>query len=47
MKVATALTLRKYEFVADPTYKPKLIARVVLRSVNGVRIKLRSVNKQK
>lgn len=47
MKVATALTLKRYELVAVPNFKPKLIARVVLRSVSGVHIKLRSIKKQK
>lgn len=47
MKVTTALTLKRYELVAEPSFKPKLIARVVLRSVTGVHIKLRSIKKQK
>lgn len=47
MKVTTALTLKRYELVAEPSFKPKLIARVVLRSVTGVHIKLRSIRKQK
>ncbi|XP_030250031.1 cytochrome P450 4T8 isoform X1 [Sparus aurata] len=43
LKVATALTLKKYELIEDPTCKPKIIPRLVLRSLNGIHIKIRSV----
>uniref|UniRef100_A0A8C2X2W8 aromatase n=1 Tax=Cyclopterus lumpus TaxID=8103 RepID=A0A8C2X2W8_CYCLU len=35
LKVATALTLKRYQLIEDPTQKPKLIGRVVLHSING------------
>ncbi|XP_034029939.1 cytochrome P450 4B1-like [Thalassophryne amazonica] len=44
MKVATALTLKRYELIGDPTRKPKIVARLVLRSLNGVHIKIRSLD---
>ncbi|KAM8735542.1 cytochrome P450 4T8 [Acanthopagrus schlegelii] len=43
LKVATALTLKRYELIEDPTCKPKIIPRLVLRSLNGIHIKIRSV----
>uniref|UniRef100_A0A3Q4AKZ2 Uncharacterized protein n=1 Tax=Mola mola TaxID=94237 RepID=A0A3Q4AKZ2_MOLML len=46
LKVATALTLKKYKLIEDPTLKPKLIPRLVLRSLNGIHIKIKSVNQQ-
>ncbi|XP_076592475.1 cytochrome P450 4B1-like isoform X1 [Chaetodon auriga] len=44
LKVATALTLKKYELIEDTTHKPKIIPRLVLRSINGILIKIKSVN---
>lgn len=46
MKVVTALTLKKYELIEDPALKPKLIPRLVLRSLNGIHIKIKSVDQQ-
>ncbi|XP_049902997.1 cytochrome P450 4B1 isoform X8 [Epinephelus moara] len=46
LKVATALTLRRYQLIEDPTQKPKIIPRMVLRSLNGVYIKIKSVDPQ-
>ncbi|XP_062254783.1 cytochrome P450 4B1-like [Platichthys flesus] len=43
MKVATALTLRRYQLIEDTTFKPKLVPRVALRSLNGVHIKIKPV----
>uniref|UniRef100_A0A3Q4GQT6 Chemokine interleukin-8-like domain-containing protein n=1 Tax=Neolamprologus brichardi TaxID=32507 RepID=A0A3Q4GQT6_NEOBR len=34
MKVVTALTLKRYQLIAEPTMKPKIIPRLVLRSLN-------------
>lgn len=44
MKVAVALTLKRYELIEDPTFKPKIIARLILRSLNGIHIKIKPVN---
>uniref|UniRef100_A0A8C2X4A7 Cytochrome P450, family 4, subfamily T, polypeptide 8 n=1 Tax=Cyclopterus lumpus TaxID=8103 RepID=A0A8C2X4A7_CYCLU len=41
LKVATALTLKRYQLIEDPTQKPKLIGRVVLHSINGIHIKIK------
>ncbi|XP_041797693.1 cytochrome P450 4B1 [Chelmon rostratus] len=46
LKVATALTLKKYELIEDPAWKPKIIPRLVLRSINGIHIKIKSVDPQ-
>lgn len=46
LKVVTALTLKKYKLIEDPTLKPKLIPRLILRSINGVHIKIRSLDQQ-
>ncbi|XP_060945739.1 cytochrome P450 4B1-like [Limanda limanda] len=43
MKVVTALTLRRYQLTEDPTCKPKLVPRMVLRSLNGIHIKIKPV----
>uniref|UniRef100_A0AAQ5Z318 aromatase n=1 Tax=Amphiprion ocellaris TaxID=80972 RepID=A0AAQ5Z318_AMPOC len=44
MKVAIALTLKRYELIEDPTFKPKIITRLILRSLNGIHIKIKPVN---
>ncbi|XP_031708834.1 cytochrome P450 4T8 [Anarrhichthys ocellatus] len=44
LKVVMALTLKRYQLIEDPTQKPKLIARTVLRSINGIHIKIRPVD---
>ncbi|KAL7394584.1 hypothetical protein ABVT39_028279 [Epinephelus coioides] len=46
LKVATALTLRRYQLIEDPTQKPKIIQNLVLRSLNGVYIKIKPVDPQ-
>lgn len=46
MKVATALTLKRYQLTEDPTLKPKIIPRLVLRSLNGIHIKIKPVDPQ-
>lgn len=46
MKVATALTLKRYQLIEDPTLKPKIIPRLVLRSLNGIHIKIKHVDPQ-
>ncbi|KAM3614588.1 uncharacterized protein V6R79_016459 [Siganus canaliculatus] len=44
LKVATALVLRKYQLIEDPALKPKIIPRLVLRSLNGIHIKIKPVD---
>ncbi|KAM9309979.1 cytochrome P450 4B1-like [Pholidichthys leucotaenia] len=44
MKVVIALTLKRYQLIEDPTVKPKLIQRLVLRSLNGIHIKIKPVD---
>ncbi|XP_056141763.1 cytochrome P450 4B1 [Lampris incognitus] len=44
IKVVIAQTLRRYQLVEDPTRKPKMIPRVVLRSLNGIHIKIKPVD---
>ncbi|TRY93660.1 hypothetical protein DNTS_001115 [Danionella cerebrum] len=43
MKVAVAQTLRKFRLIKDPNHTPKMIPQVVLRSVNGIHIKIKAV----
>ncbi|XP_028836484.1 cytochrome P450 4T8 [Denticeps clupeoides] len=43
MKVAVALTLRRYELIKDPYHTPKMLPRLVLRSLNGIYLKIRPV----
>ncbi|XP_037310482.2 cytochrome P450 4B1-like isoform X2 [Pungitius pungitius] len=44
LKVATALTLRRYQLIEDPTQRPKLLAQLVLRSINGIHIRIKPVD---
>lgn len=44
MKVVTAMVLMKYEVMEEPTLKPKIIPRLVLRSLNGIHIRIKDVN---
>ncbi|XP_008320917.1 cytochrome P450 4T8 [Cynoglossus semilaevis] len=44
MKVVVALTLKRYRLIQDPTQTPKLIPRLVLRSLNGIHIKIKPVD---
>ncbi|XP_034029938.1 cytochrome P450 4B1-like [Thalassophryne amazonica] len=46
MKVVISLTLKRYELIEDPTRKPKIIPRLVLRSLNGIHIKIKPVDPQ-
>ncbi|KAI5106323.1 cytochrome P450, family 4, subfamily T, polypeptide 8 [Silurus meridionalis] len=43
MKVVVALTLRKYVLIKDPDHTPKMIPRLVLRSLNGIHLKIKLV----
>ncbi|XP_007249665.3 cytochrome P450 4B1 [Astyanax mexicanus] len=43
MKVGTMMTLKKYILIQDPDHVPKMIPRLVLRSINGVNIKIKLV----
>ncbi|XP_073780798.1 cytochrome P450 4T8 isoform X1 [Danio rerio] len=43
MKVAVALTLKRYYLIKDPDHTPKMIPQVVLRSLNGIHIKIKPV----
>ncbi|KAG7469106.1 hypothetical protein MATL_G00125310 [Megalops atlanticus] len=43
MKVAVALTLRQYKLERDPEKTPKMIPRLVLRSLNGIHLKIKHV----
>ncbi|XP_010863463.3 cytochrome P450 4B1 [Esox lucius] len=44
MKVVIAQTLRRYHLIEDPTKKPKMIPRLVLRSLNGIHLKIKPVH---
>ncbi|XP_077576688.1 cytochrome P450 4T8 [Stigmatopora nigra] len=44
LKVVVALTLRRYELIEDPTQKPKIMPRLVLRSLNGIHIKIKPLD---
>ncbi|XP_036442404.1 cytochrome P450 4A25 [Colossoma macropomum] len=46
MKVVVALTLKKYILIKDPDHTPKMIPRLVLRSINGVNIKIRFIENE-
>uniref|UniRef100_A0A667YNQ9 aromatase n=1 Tax=Myripristis murdjan TaxID=586833 RepID=A0A667YNQ9_9TELE len=46
MKVVIALTLRRYQLIEDPNRKPKIVPRLVLRSLNGIHIKIKPVDQQ-
>ena len=41
MKVVIAQTLRRYQLIADPARPPKVAARLVLCSLNGIYIKIK------
>lgn len=43
MKAVIALTLKRYQLIKDPAWKPKIIPRLVLRSLNGIHIKIKPV----
>ncbi|KAK6326095.1 hypothetical protein J4Q44_G00017390 [Coregonus suidteri] len=44
MKVVVAQTLRRYQLTEDPMKKPKMIPRLVLRSLNGIHLKIKPVD---
>uniref|UniRef100_A0A674EBD7 aromatase n=1 Tax=Salmo trutta TaxID=8032 RepID=A0A674EBD7_SALTR len=44
MKVVVAQTLKRYQLTEDPMKKPKMIPRLVLRSLNGIHLKIKPVN---
>ncbi|KAM9309981.1 cytochrome P450 4B1-like [Pholidichthys leucotaenia] len=44
MKVVIALALKRYQLIEDPTHKPKLIPRLILRSLNGIHIKIKPID---
>ncbi|XP_047454953.1 cytochrome P450 4B1-like isoform X2 [Mugil cephalus] len=44
MKVVTALTLKRYQLIEEPNWKPKLISTVVLRFLNGIHIRIKPVS---
>ncbi|OCT84978.1 cytochrome P450 4B1 [Xenopus laevis] len=46
MKVAVALTLQRYELFPDPDNEPQKVPQIVLRSLNGIHVKLRRVQKK-
>ncbi|XP_077382179.1 cytochrome P450 4T8 [Festucalex cinctus] len=44
LKVVVASILRRYQLLEDPTRKPKMIPRLVLRSLNGIHIRIKPVD---
>lgn len=44
LKVAVALTLLRFELLADPTKVPIPIPRLVLKSKNGIHLRLRRLH---
>ncbi|MCI4374377.1 hypothetical protein PGIGA_G00005470 [Pangasianodon gigas] len=46
MKVVVALTLRKYVLIKDPDHTPKMIPRLVLKSLNGIHLKIKLVENE-
>ncbi|KAL0984727.1 hypothetical protein UPYG_G00145930 [Umbra pygmaea] len=44
MKIVVAQTLRRYHLIEDPTKKPEMIPRLVLRSLNGIHLKIKPVD---
>uniref|UniRef100_A0A6I8R7J4 Provisional ortholog of cytochrome P450 family 4 subfamily B member 1 n=1 Tax=Xenopus tropicalis TaxID=8364 RepID=A0A6I8R7J4_XENTR len=46
MKVAVALTLQRYELFPDPDNEPQKVPQIVLRSLNGIHVKLRKIEKK-
>lgn len=43
MKAVVALTLRKYVLIKDPEHKPKMAPQLVLKSLNGIHLKIKFV----
>ncbi|XP_076827925.1 cytochrome P450 4B1-like isoform X3 [Brachyhypopomus gauderio] len=46
MKVVVAMTLKKYILIKDTEHTPKMIPQLVLRSLNGIYIKIRFVKNE-
>ncbi|XP_017270737.1 cytochrome P450 4B1 [Kryptolebias marmoratus] len=46
LKVVAAMTLKRYQLIEDPDFKPKMVPRLILRSLNGVHIKIKPVEPQ-
>ncbi|KAM9797938.1 cytochrome P450 4A10-like [Neosynchiropus ocellatus] len=44
MKVVVAQTLRRYQLIKEPDFEPLMIPRLVLRSLNGIYIRLKPLN---
>ncbi|KAJ4931385.1 hypothetical protein JOQ06_025682 [Pogonophryne albipinna] len=44
LKVSTALTLKRYHLIEDPTQTPQIVPRLVLHSLNGLHIKIKPVD---
>ncbi|KAM9797838.1 cytochrome P450 4B1-like [Neosynchiropus ocellatus] len=44
LKVTVAETLRRYELMEVPNFKPRIVPRLVLRSLNGVYIKIKPLD---
>lgn len=45
MKVAVALILQRFQLLPDPENEPQKIPQIVLRSVNGIHLKLKKIEK--
>ncbi|XP_046892693.1 cytochrome P450 4B1 isoform X1 [Hypomesus transpacificus] len=43
LKVVVAQTLKRYHLIEDPTKKPKMLPRLILRSLNGIHLKIEPV----
>lgn len=43
LKVVVAQTLRRYELMEDPTKKPLMLPRLILRSLNGIHLKIKPI----
>uniref|UniRef100_A0A4W4H232 aromatase n=1 Tax=Electrophorus electricus TaxID=8005 RepID=A0A4W4H232_ELEEL len=46
MKVVVAMTLKKYVLIKDPEHTPKMVPQIILRSLNGIYIKIRFVKNE-
>uniref|UniRef100_A0A8C5G8T4 aromatase n=1 Tax=Gouania willdenowi TaxID=441366 RepID=A0A8C5G8T4_GOUWI len=44
MKVVIALALKRYQLIEDPAYKPNIVGRLILRSLNGIHIRIKPVD---
>ncbi|XP_068098523.1 cytochrome P450 4B1-like [Hyperolius riggenbachi] len=47
MKIALALTLKRFQLHPDPTNEPKKVLQLVLRSLNGIHIYLKKIPQEK